>query len=351
MLPDLLVRDQARERADLDDDLLVLKLFVVGQGRHRVWRVGPVAEVPIVPYARSIEPIQELSHLVRRAQEFDHLLATEVVAPGPPMLPPLKLPATELDEHGRERAENERRRPPEPPTRTHRRAPPLRTPVVSPIPAPERLLGAGSPAPRWPRRMDEAAMHPAHTRRVPLAALLAVNAVSTVGSMPTVVALPWFVLETTGGAARDDISGFFVRQPSVLAGIFGGAVVNRLGGKRASVVADLVRVAGIALVPLVYHTVGLAFWQLLALVFAGGPLEIRGLTAETVHGGLRARRGVVGRVRDGAAGEEHAGRTIDEARDDLEDAVRMVNEANRELTRRGAEGGAVSRGEPLVGGA
>lgn len=126
--------------------------------------------------------------------------------------------------------------------------------------------------------MDATATAPV-TRRLPLVALLAVNAVSTVGSMLTVVALPWFVLETTGSAARAGISGFFVLLPSFLAGIFGGAVVDRLGGKRASVVADLVSGAGIALVPLLYHTVGLAFWHLLALVFVGGLLEIPGITA------------------------------------------------------------------------
>ncbi|MDP9364623.1 MAG: hypothetical protein M3Q10_10440, partial [Chloroflexota bacterium] len=50
--------------------------------------------------------------------------------------------------------------------------------------------------------METTATVPVQTRRLPLLALLAVNAVSTVGSMLTVVALPWFVLETTGSAAR-----------------------------------------------------------------------------------------------------------------------------------------------------
>jgi MFS family permease len=115
--------------------------------------------------------------------------------------------------------------------------------------------------------------------RVPLLALLSANAVSLVGSMTMAVALPWFVLETTGSPARAGISGFFVALPRFMAGIAGGALVDRLGFKRSSVLADLVSCVGIGLVPLLYQTVGLAFWQLLVCVFIGGPLDVPGLTA------------------------------------------------------------------------
>jgi MFS family permease len=55
--------------------------------------------------------------------------------------------------------------------------------------------------------------------------------------------------------------------------------VDRLGFKKASVVADLASGATVAAIPLLYHTIGLAFWQLLVLVFAGGFLDARGLSA------------------------------------------------------------------------
>jgi MFS family permease len=87
------------------------------------------------------------------------------------------------------------------------------------------------------------------------------------------------VLETTGSPARAGISGFFVALPRLLAGIAGGALVDRLGFKRSSVLADLVSCAGIGMVPLLYHTAGLAFWQLLVCVFIGGLLDVPGLTA------------------------------------------------------------------------
>lgn len=115
--------------------------------------------------------------------------------------------------------------------------------------------------------------------RTPITALLIANAISLIGSMLTLIALPWFVLQTTGSAAKTGVTGFFVALPLFAAGIFGGTVVDRLGYKRSSVIADAISGIGIALVPLLYFTVGLAFWQLLALVFLGNLLTIPGLTA------------------------------------------------------------------------
>src|SRR5262245_47092166 len=115
--------------------------------------------------------------------------------------------------------------------------------------------------------------------RLPISALMAANTISLVGSALTAIALPWFVLQTTGSAAMTGLAGFFVALPGFLAGIFGGTLVDRLGYKRVSIVADLVSGIGIALIPLLFHTVGLAFWQLLALIFLGSLLGIPGTTA------------------------------------------------------------------------
>jgi len=116
-------------------------------------------------------------------------------------------------------------------------------------------------------------------RRWPILALLVGNIVSLIGSNLTAIALPWFVLQTTGSAAKTGLVGFFGLLPSLLTGIFGGVVVDRLGYKRVSVMADLISLVGVALVPLLYDTTGLAFWQLLALVFVARLLTIPGLTA------------------------------------------------------------------------
>ncbi len=119
----------------------------------------------------------------------------------------------------------------------------------------------------------------APSSHMPITALLIANVISLMGSMLTLIALPWFVLQTTGSAAKTGITGGFVVLPAFIAGVFGGTLVDRLGYKWSSVIADVVSGVGIALVPLLYHTVGLAFWQLLMFVFIGNLLAIPGLTA------------------------------------------------------------------------
>lgn len=135
---------------------------------------------------------------------------------------------------------------------------------------------------------------PIASNRAPIYALLLASAISNVGNVLTMIALPWFVLETTGSAAMTGLVGFFVALPNFLAGVFGGTLVDRLGYKRVSIVADLVSGFGVMMVPLLYITTGIAFWQLLVFVFIGALLDIPGITARramlpelTKQGGLR----------------------------------------------------------------
>lgn len=113
----------------------------------------------------------------------------------------------------------------------------------------------------------------------PILGLLTANTISQVGSMLTLIALPWFVLQTTGSAAKTGLTGVFEALPFIIAGVFGGALVDRLGFRRASILADITSGATIALVPLLYHTVGLAFWQLLAIAFLANLFDTPGNTA------------------------------------------------------------------------
>lgn len=115
--------------------------------------------------------------------------------------------------------------------------------------------------------------------RRPLLALLAAQTVSLLGSQLTVVALPWFVLQTTGSATKTGLTGVAAAVPVALAALFGGQLVDRLGPRRVSITADLAGGLAVALIPTLHHTIGLAFWQLLALVFAGRLLTVPGATA------------------------------------------------------------------------
>ena len=92
------------------------------------------------------------------------------------------------------------------------------------------------------------------------------------------VAVPWFVLVTTGSAARAGVTGAISVLPVVIAGVMGGALVDRIGFKQSSVLSDLLSMVAIALIPLLFHTAGLAFWELLVLLFFARLLSSPGST-------------------------------------------------------------------------
>ena len=116
-------------------------------------------------------------------------------------------------------------------------------------------------------------------RRLPFYAILGANAISMQGNALAQLALPWFVLATTGSAAKTGITAAFGLLPLILSGFFGGTIVDRLGHKRASVIADLASLVAVALIPLLYGLGLLSFGLLLALVFLGALLDAPGATA------------------------------------------------------------------------
>ena len=115
--------------------------------------------------------------------------------------------------------------------------------------------------------------------KTPFIALLTANAISMIGNVLALIAIPWFVLQTTGSPAKTGITGFFMTLAAVLAAFFGGAIVDRLGFKHTSITADISSGIAIGLIPFLYATVGLKYWQLLILVFAGNFLDAPGTTA------------------------------------------------------------------------
>ena len=120
---------------------------------------------------------------------------------------------------------------------------------------------------------------PAKSNPIPLFSLFIANAISLIGNVFTLIAIPWFVLQTTGSATITGITGFFNILPVVLAGFLGGTIVDRLGYKRTSIISDLASGVTTALVPILYFTIGLEFRQLMILVFLGALLDTPGNTA------------------------------------------------------------------------
>jgi MFS family permease len=120
---------------------------------------------------------------------------------------------------------------------------------------------------------------PANVNRVPLYALLLAASVSLIGDSLTIIALPWFVLQTTGSATLTGIAAFATGLPALLAGIFGGTLVDRLGYRQTAIVAEIVGGFGILLLPVLYSLGVLAFWHVLVCGFVGSLLQIPGLSA------------------------------------------------------------------------
>lgn len=105
--------------------------------------------------------------------------------------------------------------------------------------------------------------------RVPLYGLVVANAVSLLGNTIAAVAIPWFILVTTGSAARMGVAAFFTTVPLALGALFGGVVADRVGARTASVVGDLLSGIALAGIPLLHGAGALEFWHVLVLGFLG----------------------------------------------------------------------------------
>ena len=101
-------------------------------------------------------------------------------------------------------------------------------------------------------------------------ALLCAEVVSTTGSQMTWLALPWFVLVTTGSAAK---MSFVVGAELIglaALGLPGGRLLGRLGARRTMMLCDGARAPLMLIIPVLHWTVGLSFGLLLAVAFALG---------------------------------------------------------------------------------
>ena len=116
-------------------------------------------------------------------------------------------------------------------------------------------------------------------KRLPICIFLTANGISMIGNNLTMLAVPWFVLETTGSAAQTGWVGFFTALPALIAAFFGGTIVDRLGFKQMSIISDIASGLTVALIPMLHSTIGLQFWQLILLVFLSALLDAPGNTA------------------------------------------------------------------------
>jgi len=101
-------------------------------------------------------------------------------------------------------------------------------------------------------------------------ALVVAELISTFGSRMTYLALPWFVLVTTGSAAKMSVVLAVQILPMAILGVPSGTLVQRLGSRTAMLASDFARAPLIMALPLLHAAGHLSFGLLLAIVAALG---------------------------------------------------------------------------------
>jgi len=118
--------------------------------------------------------------------------------------------------------------------------------------------------------------------RRPLSGLLGAVGVSLLGTRMSFLALPWFVLTTTGSATRTGLVALAEMAPYVSVQALGGPVVDRVGARRVSVATDLIAAGCFGAVPVLSALHVLSLAVLAVLVGAGGAVRGAGDSARDV---------------------------------------------------------------------
>ena len=101
--------------------------------------------------------------------------------------------------------------------------------------------------------------------RRPLLGLVVATAISSLGTGMTMLAIPWFVLESTGRGV-DTALVVAAETCGLLAGsAFGGPWIDRLRPRRAAVAFDLSAAVVVVLIPVLHHYELLPLWTLTTL--------------------------------------------------------------------------------------
>ncbi|AWI31477.1 MFS transporter [Streptomyces tirandamycinicus] len=127
----------------------------------------------------------------------------------------------------------------------------------------------------------------------PLAGVLAAMGVSLTGTRISAVALPWFVLVTTGSATQTGLVAFCEMAPYVVVKALAGPLVDRAGPRTVSWTADTASAVAAAVIPLLHALHLLSFPLLLALVAVIGAARGPGDLAKQVMVPEAAERGGV----------------------------------------------------------
>lgn len=111
------------------------------------------------------------------------------------------------------------------------------------------------------------------TRRAPLAGALVAEGISFVGTRISMIAIPWFVLSTTGSATQTGLVAAAEITPLVIFKALGGPLLDRVGPRRVTLGCDVLSAFVVASIPLLHGLGMLGFPTLLVLVAVAGALR------------------------------------------------------------------------------
>lgn len=102
---------------------------------------------------------------------------------------------------------------------------------------------------------------------------LAAEGVSLVGTRVSMVALPFFVLTTTGSPEKTGLVALAEMLPLVVLKVLGGPVIDRVGARRVALTCDGASLLVVGAVPLLHEAEVLSFPAFLGLVAVAGALR------------------------------------------------------------------------------
>lgn len=103
-------------------------------------------------------------------------------------------------------------------------------------------------------------------KKTAVGALVSAEIVSVLGTRMTYLALPWFVLVTTGSPGKMTLVLAAELVPMAILGIPSGTLVQRLGARNTMLIADAARAPLLVSIPLLHAAGHLSFGLLLGLV-------------------------------------------------------------------------------------
>lgn len=110
-------------------------------------------------------------------------------------------------------------------------------------------------------------------------AYFAADFASLLGNAAMALTLPWLVLARTGDAGAAGLVAFATAAPAFLAAVLGGSIMDRIGRRTLTIVADVGSALSVSLLFLVDSALGLTLGWFIALGVLGALFDVPGMTA------------------------------------------------------------------------